>query len=636
MRAKHGTARPNALFARPDVVGLSVAVLSHGYEEGEEHVLKVVCCPEPLMCPKCRAFSSSVTPTRTEDCSFRCSAHLLLARNELGAVSKRIGCSRQNEVRWGSAGIEGRVNGKSPRKPSRPAASSGMIPTCENAGVARPGIEPGWIERAVEWSRVWPPRPSDHGRHLERRSGPSRRRTSDLSRARDMTAQLHLPCDGRQRRQRLSSWRPPSRCPRGRAVSLLAAHQGDRVQSPAGSLLDFRMQESCRTMPLVSGFFSRGSTISPALSFRRCSILISITLIGSQHLVKNRPNLFTHSLTRDARPTSVWCLCMLTDSDKPIPNTQRSDNSIRADPAMRARATIQRKLDEVGAGVDVYRLTSPGEGGGWVVDIPRAGPHAACRPTAPVSGVLTTLPLHNLGVANQCLVDRGGREASRRDSAHSHGATTFSNERRPLFVNTRNLPGRGFVVAVPSRLHFTSHPRRSTWATRDGLFTEVATNNHTTFKSSLAPPILQSVIRNVPAFTYHFDSPSTRLSLGWGWRHMARSVRRVMPSSVSMERWSLAHHALCDLNIDLANVDFHQDGDTAHTACLSIHSMACPLARSVSLLLCPVGIPQKPRFSNRPPDLNTFEQRVSEEISAIPAATLLQVMENVLHESANV
>ncbi|KAJ8867230.1 hypothetical protein PR048_031029 [Dryococelus australis] len=55
--------------------------------------------------------------------------------------------------------------------------------------------------------------------------------------------------------------------------------------------------ESCRTMPLVGGF-SRGSLVSSTPSFRRCSMLTSITLIGSQDIaVKSRPNLFTHSLT---------------------------------------------------------------------------------------------------------------------------------------------------------------------------------------------------------------------------------------------------------------------------------------------------------------------------------------------------
>ncbi|KAJ8895459.1 hypothetical protein PR048_000792 [Dryococelus australis] len=60
-----------------------------------------------------------------------------------------------------------------------------------------------------------------------------------------------------------------------------------RVQSPAGSP-DFRVYESCRTMLLVSRS-SRGSPIFPALSFRRRSTLISITLIGSQDHADAQP-----------------------------------------------------------------------------------------------------------------------------------------------------------------------------------------------------------------------------------------------------------------------------------------------------------------------------------------------------------
>ncbi|KAJ8882045.1 hypothetical protein PR048_018533 [Dryococelus australis] len=57
-----------------------------------------------------------------------------------------------------------------------------------------------------------------------------------------------------------------------------------RVQPPTGSLPDFHM-----TMPLVGGF-SRGSPVSPALSFWCGSILTTITLTGSQDLdmVKRR------------------------------------------------------------------------------------------------------------------------------------------------------------------------------------------------------------------------------------------------------------------------------------------------------------------------------------------------------------
>ncbi|KAJ8888944.1 hypothetical protein PR048_008438 [Dryococelus australis] len=53
----------------------------------------------------------------------------------------------------------------------------------------------------------------------------------------------------------------------------------NRAQSPAGPQ-DFRKWESCRTMPLVCGS-SRGSPVSPAPSFRRCSLFTSNTLIGS-------------------------------------------------------------------------------------------------------------------------------------------------------------------------------------------------------------------------------------------------------------------------------------------------------------------------------------------------------------------
>ncbi|KAJ8890566.1 hypothetical protein PR048_010075 [Dryococelus australis] len=66
-----------------------------------------------------------------------------------------------------------------------------------------------------------------------------------------------------------------------------------RLQSPAGSP-DFRMWESCRTMLLVGGS-SRGFTVSPAHSFRRCSILTSIALVGPEGIaVKSRPKFFSY------------------------------------------------------------------------------------------------------------------------------------------------------------------------------------------------------------------------------------------------------------------------------------------------------------------------------------------------------
>ncbi|KAJ8881010.1 hypothetical protein PR048_017483 [Dryococelus australis] len=68
------------------------------------------------------------------------------------------------------------------------------------------------------------------------------------------------------------------------AVRLLAPTKANRVQSPAGSLLDFRKWKSRRKMPLAGGF-SRVFSVSPDLAFRRCSILTSFNLVGSQDLV---------------------------------------------------------------------------------------------------------------------------------------------------------------------------------------------------------------------------------------------------------------------------------------------------------------------------------------------------------------
>ncbi|KAJ8866396.1 hypothetical protein PR048_032239 [Dryococelus australis] len=70
--------------------------------------------------------------------------------------------------------------------------------------------------------------------------------------------------------------------------------KANRARSPAGSLLNFRNWEPCRTMPLVGGV-SRGSPVSP-LPLRSDAVPLSprFTLIGSQYLVvKSRQNLST-------------------------------------------------------------------------------------------------------------------------------------------------------------------------------------------------------------------------------------------------------------------------------------------------------------------------------------------------------
>ncbi|KAJ8869918.1 hypothetical protein PR048_028927 [Dryococelus australis] len=73
----------------------------------------------------------------------------------------------------------------------------------------------------------------------------------------------------------------------------LASHQAESDSIP-GRVIRFRKWESCRTMLSVGGS-SRGSPVSPAPSFRRCSIFTSITLIGSQDLADNR---WQHDLCR--------------------------------------------------------------------------------------------------------------------------------------------------------------------------------------------------------------------------------------------------------------------------------------------------------------------------------------------------
>ncbi|KAJ8866826.1 hypothetical protein PR048_032687 [Dryococelus australis] len=87
----------------------------------------------------------------------------------------------------------------------------------------------------------------------------------------------------------------PEPAPRLGTPSTLTSSLG---RPPALQLLQlgelFCKWESCRTMLLVGGL-SWGSPVSPAPSFRCCSIFTSITLIDFQDFaVKSRPNLFTH------------------------------------------------------------------------------------------------------------------------------------------------------------------------------------------------------------------------------------------------------------------------------------------------------------------------------------------------------
>ncbi|KAJ8868676.1 hypothetical protein PR048_030215 [Dryococelus australis] len=115
-----------------------------------------------------------------------------------------------------------------------------------------------------------------------------------------------------------SIWEPfalhLSHCPGGggdggRAVGLLATYRCDLGSIPGQVTPDFRMWELCGMIPLVSRF-SRGSPISPTLSFQCCSILTSITLIGSQDLNVKSLQISSLTLTVHLGRISVfWINC---------------------------------------------------------------------------------------------------------------------------------------------------------------------------------------------------------------------------------------------------------------------------------------------------------------------------------------
>ncbi|KAJ8871509.1 hypothetical protein PR048_027831 [Dryococelus australis] len=86
-----------------------------------------------------------------------------------------------------------------------------------------------------------------------------------------------------------SSFHPPPPRPGPRKCSGWATRpppptKANGVRFPAGLPPDFRMRESCRTMPLVGGFY-RGSPVSPPLHSGAAPYLPRFTLIGSQDLI---------------------------------------------------------------------------------------------------------------------------------------------------------------------------------------------------------------------------------------------------------------------------------------------------------------------------------------------------------------
>ncbi|KAJ8872433.1 hypothetical protein PR048_026037 [Dryococelus australis] len=122
----------------------------------------------------------------------------------------------------------------------------------------------------------------------------------------------------------------------GRAVSLLASHQGGRVSIPGWVTPDFRMWESCRTMPLVGGSRFPCPFIPELLHSL-------ITLIGSQDLdVKQPPKSPTLHFTTLEHNSGYSKCCFFTLSESNfcnIPPCVTSGGS---------RQTHQRVVDPVG------------------------------------------------------------------------------------------------------------------------------------------------------------------------------------------------------------------------------------------------------------------------------------------------
>ncbi|KAJ8897878.1 hypothetical protein PR048_003235 [Dryococelus australis] len=126
-----------------------------------------------------------------------------------------------------------------------------------------------------------------------------------------------------------------------------SATKTNRVQSPAGSS-DLRMWESCRTMPLAGGF-SRGSPVSPALSFLRCFILTSVTFIDSEDLaVNSRQNLFTHSHhiygPSSVEPTPPPPPPAPHDQPNPLEEEIQRPGRVRFSPSFRTRRRVFMRI----------------------------------------------------------------------------------------------------------------------------------------------------------------------------------------------------------------------------------------------------------------------------------------------------
>ncbi|KAJ8879234.1 hypothetical protein PR048_019840 [Dryococelus australis] len=167
--------------------------------------------------------------------------------------------------------MKGRGKRETSEKTRRPTASSDMIPTCEISGVTRPGIELG--------SPWWK----------------ASRLTAQSSLLDDTLFAFSAAEEMKSKRAakilRFAAIWPPSKVSSMRRAinanpsgATVASHVGETGSIPA-RVIGFS-HVGIEADDTVVGGFSWGSPVFPALSFRCCPILTSISLFGSQDLAE--------------------------------------------------------------------------------------------------------------------------------------------------------------------------------------------------------------------------------------------------------------------------------------------------------------------------------------------------------------
>ncbi|KAJ8893000.1 hypothetical protein PR048_005581 [Dryococelus australis] len=140
----------------------------------------------------------------------------------------------------------------------------------------------------------------------------------------------------------------------------------NRVRFLAGSLREFRVWESCQIMPLFGGF-SRGSSFSPDLTFRRYSIP-HFTLIGSEDL--DRRLVVDVPVLRRRRKQRPWVGARPAACERTVNRTPERDvtalcrrqRAPLALPSLDFRARVQQQAKCAATGATEYDSLTRSEG----------------------------------------------------------------------------------------------------------------------------------------------------------------------------------------------------------------------------------------------------------------------------------